>query len=380
MIPAKNIPLLKVFMSKEVDADLLQVIHSGYIGEGQKVQDFEAAVSARCNFSNFLATNSCTSALQLALRLAGVASGDVVLSTPATNMATNSVIKAAGASPYWVDIDPHTGQVDPAKLPKRPPNGAKALMIMDWGGVPCDLDALCAYTQKHGLKLIEDAAHAFGAKYRGRWVGQVADFTCFSFQAVKQLTTGDGGGLVCHNPEDYRRGRLLRWFGIDRSNPTNQRDLRCEAPIHEWGYKFHMNDIAATIGLANLKYFDYIVRTARENAAYYTTEITKLNHPSLEPMEPSLDTEPTYWLYTLKVTKKRDEFADALREQGIACSKVHSRNDRHPCMPVTEEGDLPGVDEFYRTQLSIPVGYWVTDKDRQYVMSAITKNLNILEV
>ncbi len=380
MLSPRNVPILKVFMSKEVDNDLLQVIHSGYIGEGSKVKEFEAAICKEYKLPNALATNSCTSALQLALRLAGAGFGDVVLSTPATNMATNSVILAAGAVPHWVDIDPRTGRVDPRQLPMHLPPKTKALVVMDWGGVPCALDELYAYTQKHGIKLIEDAAHSFGAKYKDRFVGQVADYTCFSFQAVKQLTTGDGGAIVCRSQEDYRRARLLRWFGIDRENPTKQRDLRCEAPIQDWGYKFHMNDIAATIGLANLKYHEYVVRSARENAEFYRTQLVSLStqHPNLTVMDVPGDCLPTYWLYTITVRRNRDQFADALREDGIACSKVHSRNDEHPCMPKPTT-PLRGVDEFYATQLSLPVGWWVTEKDRQYVVDSIAKNIDIVK-
>ena len=374
----RQIPLLKVFMSPTLDAELLRVIHSGYVGEGVQVKKFESLLCETFKLPRILAVNSCTSALQLALRLANVGYGDVVLTTPATNMATNSVILAAGARPVWVDIDPLTGRVDPSKLPDVLPQGTKALTVMDWGGVPCDLDVLYAYTQSHGIKLIEDAAHSLGAQYEGEFVGRQSDFCCFSFQAVKTLSTCDGGALVCKSKDDHDRGRLLRWFGIDRDNPSGQRDLRCEANISEYGYKFHMNDVAATIGLANLEHHPKLLDTMRSNARFYTSQLTLLSkiNPNIQPMcvpSEEFGNLPTYWLYTMRVLKRRDEFADALRDRGIACSKVHSRNDRHSCMPMTKDGDLPGVDEFYRTQLSIPCGWWVSEEDRRYIVDAIAE-------
>jgi perosamine synthetase len=371
-----TIPLLKVFVAPDLDKPLLDVLHSGYIGEGPKVKEFEAALVETFKFPRVLTVNSCTSALQLALRLAGVGHGDVVLSTPATNMATNSVILALGATPYWVDVDPFTGRVDPARLPKDLPKNTKALVVMDWGGVSCDMFELMDYADRRGIKVVEDAAHGLGGTYRQGVIGQFADFTCFSFQAVKHLTTGDGGALVCKDPADHERGRLLRWFGIDRDNPTKQADLRCEAPIHDFGYKMHMNDIAATIGLANLKYFPDNLARIRSNADFYTNAIVDmrqepiLNYLDVHPFTCPSDRLPTYWLYTLVISQRRDVFAEYLRNKGVACSKVHSRNDEHPCMPKPPL-PLPGVDEWYRTQLSIPVGWWVTDEDRAYVVKII---------
>lgn len=376
-LKSREVPILKVFMSPDIDKPVLDVLHSGYIGEGKKVKEFEAALKHEFKLPNVLTVNSCTSALQLALRLAGVGRGDEVLSTPATNMATNSVILAMGATPRWVDIDSKTGQVDPVRGLPHPTYGkVKALMVMDWGGVPCDYDALLQYCRRYGIKLIADSAHSLGAIYHDKFTGNFADFTCFSFQAVKHVTTGDGGALVCKDDKDHERGRLLRWFGIDRENPTKQSDLRCEAPIHEFGYKMHMNDIAATIGIENLKHWNYVTNVSRDNADYYREEIIKIAEEEgvswLHPMFVPEGRLPTYWLYTIRVDKNRDKFADLLRSHGVACSKVHSRNDEHPCMPKSHL-ELQGVTDFYATQLSIPVGWWVTPEDREYVVQSIRK-------
>lgn len=368
----RQIPILKPFMSPDIDKPLLQVLHSSWIGEGEKVKEFEAALMKEFGWQRVLTTNSCTSALVLSLRLAGVERGDVVLCTPATNSATAQAIYQVGATPQWVDIDPQTGRVDPSTLPREQgPIHPKALMVMDWGGVPCELDELMSYCREHDIKLIEDAAHALGAQYKGRCVGGIADFTCFSFQAVKHVTCGDGGAVVCKSIVDHERGRQLRWFGIDRDNPSKQEDLRCEAPIQEFGYKFHMNDIAATIGIENLKKREYIQRTAKENAHFYNDKILDLLDENVKPMAWPTHSLPVFWLYTLRVINKRDEFFRELKAHGVMSSKIHSRCDLHPYAASSISSPLPGVEEFYRTQLSIPVGHWVSTSDRAYIIDAV---------
>lgn len=376
----KSIPLFKVLMSDEVDSELLKVLHSGFIGEGQKVKDFEELVCVAYGLPRILATNSCTSALQLALRLSNVGHGDVVLSTPATNMATNSAILAAGATPFWVDIDQNTGRVDPYKLMYLDiPKKTKALMVMDWGGVPCDLYELYAFTQSRGIKLIVDAAQSFGATYHDRHLGHDADFTCHSLGPIKTCTSVDGGFLICKDADDHERGRRLRWFGIDRNLPVDKLDPRCSANIGEYGMKWHMTDVNATIGIANFKILPSALERARSNAEFYDKQLSLLSqlNSNIRPMHifggGHWWGSPTYWLYTIRVLKNRDEFAKGLIENGIACSKVHSRNDRHSCMPMTKDGDLPGVDEFYRTQICIPVGWWVSTEERNYIVDAISK-------
>ncbi|MHC4912525.1 MAG: DegT/DnrJ/EryC1/StrS family aminotransferase, partial [Planctomycetota bacterium] len=143
----------------------------------------------------------------------------------------------------------------------------KAIMCMDWGGYPCELDELSTIAAEHGIKLIEDACHAFGSTYHGKPTGSHSDFSCFSFQAIKHLTTVDGGALVCKSKADCERGRLLRWYGIDRN--AKCKDLRCEADISEYGYKFHMNDVTAVIGLEQLRYVGEVIEKHRANAKWY---------------------------------------------------------------------------------------------------------------
>lgn len=362
----KAIPLFKVHMPEDVLQPLAYTLLSGYIGQGPRVAEFERALAPWFGSQNVLTLNSGTSALQLALRLANVGYDDEVVSTPMTCTATNEPIMAAGARIVWADIDPMTGNVDVLDVERKITNKTKAVIAVHWGGYPCELDALLRIGRKYNVKIIEDAAHAFGATYQGQQVGSQSDFVCFSFQAIKHLTTVDGGALVCKDSESYRRGKLLRWYGIDRE--TERKDFRCEEDVTEWGYKFHMNDVAATIGLKQLEYVSEILRKHRENAEYFRQRLVGLSQLTLLNYQP--DRESSYWLFTLRV-RNRLQFMAEMKRAGIVVSQVHARNDLHT-MFKKFRSNLPGVDEFVEEQVSIPVGWWVTPEQREYIADTIT--------
>ncbi len=241
-------------------------------------------------------------------------------------------------------------------------------MMMHWGGSPCDIDRIGEIGRANGIPVIEDAAHALGSTYHGQPIGQHSDFVAFSFQAIKQVTTVDGGCLVCKKPPDDARGRLLRWYGLDRAVRENV-DLRCELDAAEAGYKFHMNDVAASIGRENLKHLDWIVTRHRDNARFYNEAFRGANNIRVAPENP--DGTSAWWLYTIHVAN-RDELMQELKKLGIGASKVHARNDTHSCFAPFNR-PLPKSDEFSRTHICIPVGWWVSDQDRERVGEAVIK-------
>lgn len=363
MKPQKIIPLFKVFMSPTVDNPVTRVLHSGYIGQGAKVELFEKKLAFFIGNPYILTLNSGTSAIHLALRLAGVKAGDEVISTPMTCTATNWPILAAGASIVWADINPQTGNIDPISIKRSLTKKTKAIIVVDWGGYPCDIDAIKKYTGN--IPIIEDAAHAFGTHYKGKMVGQSANFTCFSFQAIKHLTTVDGGALAVKNIKDYNRGKLLRWYGIDRESRSQHE--RIEIDVNEWGYKFHMNDISATIGLENLKHVKKILKAHRSNAQYYKTRLANLKNVRLLIEQPN--DLSSFWLFTIKV-QERDHFFEFMRKRNIMVSQVHRRNDSHPVVARFKK-NLPGVDEFTKEMICIPVGWWLTPVNRKYIADTI---------
>lgn len=363
----KLIPLFKVFMPESVLEPLRDVLFSGYIGEGPQCLEFERLLGPRLGNNNVLTLNNGTAAIQLALRLANVGYGDEVISTPMTCSATNEPILALGAKIVWADINPWTGNIDPIDVAKKISPRTKAIICVHWGGYPCELDELNAIAAEHGIKVIEDAAHAFGSIYRGRPIGSVSDFTCFSFQAIKHLTTVDGGALTCKTNQTCERGRLLRWYGIDRNNKTG--DLRCEADIVEYGYKFHMNDVTATIGIEQLKYVDSTIAKHRANAKRYDEAFKGLR--AVMPLSYNNDRLSTYWLYTIRV-KDRPRFVRHMKDGGVCVSQVHARNDTHT-MFKNFRTHLVGLEEFISEQVSIPVGWWLTEVELTHIISLIRK-------
>ena len=326
-----------------------EVINSGYIGQGQKVEDFEAVLRKHFNNDFLLTTNSCTSALQLAVHLLNepgeeFAATDEILVTPLTCFATISAILANKCKIRWVDVDPTTGNIDLTDLERKMGPQTRGVMIVHWAGYPVDLAKLkqiqARYSELYNrpLPVIEDAAHAWDAKFQGDWIGNHGNYVAFSFQAIKHLTTGDGGLLVAPDNLTHHRAKMLRWFGLDRDKGAS---FRCVQNIEESGFKYHMNDIAAAIGLANFPHMDFVVKRHKQNSDYYYQHLG--NVPGVKLLERKDDRESSCWLFTMRVNRRRD-FVRALEVKGIAANPVHARCDKHSCV-WDYRASLPGMDE-----------------------------------
>lgn len=390
----KDIPLFKVFMSPTAGEEVTKVLNSGYIGQNEKVDEFEKQLGTYFNHDRILTLNSATSAEHLAFHMLkkpstnfinfdgvgsvasnwnGLEDGDEVLTTPLTCTATNFPILANGLKIKWVDVDPETLNMDLDDLARKITPKTKIIMIVHWGGYPIDLDKLKDIQEKtarmYGWKpvVIEDCAHAFGSKYKGKLIGTHGNINTFSLQAIKHITSVDGGLLFLPHDELYKRGKLLRWYGIDRD--SNRKDFRCEANIEEYGFKFHMNDVNATVGMENFKYADFITSKHKENAAYYDQALK--NTPGITLLTRHPERESSFWIYSILVDRKED-FYKYMKSCGIATSQVHERNDIHSC--VSEyKSILPNLDKVIPKLSSIPVGWWVTKEDREYIVECIKK-------
>jgi len=354
-------------MADTVGPAVTRTLYSGYIGQGPIVDAFERELAARFGVPRAVTVNSGTSALHLACHMAVDDAGDAeIISSPMTCTATNTPIVCNGARIVWADVDPLSGNIDPEAIERAITARTRAIMMVHWGGNPCDIDSICAIGRSNGIAVIEDAAHALGTTYRGRPVGAHSDFVAFSFQAIKQVTAVDGGCLVCRKPEDDARARLLRWYCIDRE-ATAPGDLRSEIDVPEAGYKFHMNDVAATIGRENFKQLDWLVARHRDNARFYDEAFRAASTIAVAPQ--NLDGASAYWLYTIHLDN-RDEVIKGLREHGIGASKVHGRNDTLSGFAAFRRS-LPRCDAFDRTHLCIPVGWWVSEQDRERVADCV---------
>jgi dTDP-4-amino-4,6-dideoxygalactose transaminase len=378
-----NIPLFKVFMSDEAVLKSSEILKSGFIGQGKVVDEFEKELSSFLGSDQIITTNSATSAQHLALHLLkqnsdeyeSLKPGDEILTTALTCTATNWPILANGFNIKWVDIDPNTLNMDLDDLARKITAKTKAIIVVHWGGYPINLDKLKRIQyqaqQLYGFKpiIIEDCAHAFGSERNGKKIGSESEnLKVFSFQAIKHLTSGDGGALVIPSimKNFYNRAKKLRWYGIDRE--SHRRDFRCEPDIAEWGFKFHMNDINAAIGLANLKCVkEEIIKIHKENAAYYDTALKDVGGITL--LDRDYLSDSASWIYSMLV-EDRDEFQKMMESKGIMTSQVHQRNDIHSCVKEYRS-ILPNLDKLENRIISIPVGWWVTEKDRKYIVETI---------
>lgn len=368
-VNVKPIPLFKVHMPIEVDAAVIETLHSGQVAQGPKVDAFEEAFGEMCGNPWSVSVNSGTSAVTLALRLAGVQPGYNVITTPMTCSASNLPVLSFGARPIWCDIDPNTGVLDPESVRRTlatflPSQLPVAVLTVDWGGQPSEVLALRDVVADYGIRVIEDAAHALGARSFDIPVGAMADMTCFSLQAIKHVTTGDGGVLTCQQWDDYRRAKILRWFGIDREAPAE--DSRIDVDITEWGWKFHLNDICAAIGTVQLKYLRAVVERHQANALFYDEHLDP--YFKRPPRIPGV--ESSYWLYTLRLPSAdaRDRFRKFMLAKDIQVSRVHRRNDEYTVFKPYSRGPLPGVDEFSRGMICIPVHWDLSEEDRARVV------------
>lgn len=359
------IPLFKVFMPETVKEPLFETLMSGYIGQGPRVEEFEKLYGDWIGNPRVLTVNAGTSGLHLAYHMVMEQPGDEIITTPMTCSATNTpIVNTKSGRIIWADVDPKTGLIDPADIEKKITPRTKAIVMVHLGGNPCDIDAIQEIAKRHGIKTIEDAAHGVGTTYKGRKLGNdTSDLVMYSFQAIKHLTTVDGGALLCRDEAEYHRGKLLRWYGIDRD--IKSEDLRCEEDVTEAGYKFHMNDVNATIGIEMMKYVDGIVQKHRENAAFYDEHLT------VEYVKEVPYGKSSYWMYTIHIPNGgRDAFMRYMKQNGVLASKVHSRNDTHT-MFRDFRTSLPGLEEYYASMCSIPVGWWLSEADREKIVTLV---------
>lgn len=364
------IPLFKVTMSPQVNEELEKVLHSGFIGQGVKVREFEELLNKTFGWENTLAVNSGTSALQLALHLVKSYDGESVLLPPLSCFASTSAVIANNMVPRWVDIDPKTLLMNLTHLESKLDKDTRVILIVHFAGRTPDYNRLNSILDKHQLKfgfrpiVIEDCAQSLGSVTNihefGGSVGLSGNICCFSFQAVKTLTTGDGGAIVLPNKELYERAKKLRWYGYDRDLSIKNQS------ISESGFKYHMNDINATIGICNLKYLKDkdIFGQQMENYGLLLDEFN-INDYGV----------PCNGQFPVIIRKSLfDKLTEKMSQNGIECSPAHFRCDKHYCVKKYRAA-LPGMDYVESRMTMLPCGWWVNDIELERIIS-IVKSIN----
>src|SRR5450432_3764761 len=299
-----EVSIFNTYINKNAAGIVGKVLDSTFLSEGKLVKEFEGRLSSEFGLLNPVALNSGTSALHLALEIAGIKEGDEVILPAQTFVATGLVILQKKAIPVFADIDYETGNISVASIRGKITSKTKAIIPVHWGGYPCDMDEINQLAKQHHFVVIEDAAHALGAFYKGQRVGTLSDYTCFSFQAIKHLTTGDGGAISFLNPETARIASIKRWFGIDRQNTAVSILGERQYNITELGFKYHMNDYAAALGIANME--NYFLRMAlrQKFAAIYTEQLEGV--PGVRLFSYSNDRQSAYWLFGLHVERREN--------------------------------------------------------------------------
>ena len=355
------------YISPQAIALATEVLQSGWVSEGRMVKQFEETLETQLGLTNPVALNSGTSALHLALALAGVKPGDEVILPAQTFVATGLVILMQYAKPVFADIQYKTGNIDPNSIREKITDKTKAIMPVHWGGYPCDMDEINQIVQEFNLTVIEDAAHALGATYKGKPIGAISQFTAFSFQAIKHLTTGDGGALCCLLTKDYEQAMIRRWFGIDRKNSKPSLLGEREYDIADVGYKYHLNDLSAAVGLGNLQDFPQNLQKRRQIAQFYRQELK--NIPGLTLLDHQSDRESAEWLFTVLV-ENRNDFITKLKSHQIPASVVHLRID-HNSVFGGITSNLPNQEKFNQNQVAIPVHEGLLEYDIDNIVKTI---------
>jgi len=362
------IPVFRPTSGPEEEAAVVEVLRSGWWGLGPKTAEFETRFAQAVGAEHCIGTNSCTSALLLSLASLGLA-GREVITTAMTFVATNNAIVQAGGTPVFADIDPVTLTIDPAEIERLITPRTAAVMAVDYGGHPAELARIAELARANCLTTIEDAAHACGATYRGRSVGSILDLTCFSFHAVKNLAMGEGGGITLADSSLADRLRRMRWFGLSQGTweRTGRGGHNWDYGLDEVGYKAHLSDIPAAIGLVQLRRLPETNARRRAIAERYSQAFAGLDW-LIHPIE--LDHVRSAWhLYVVRV-EERCRFIDHLAGCGVA-SSVHYRP-THLYPPFARyAGPLPVTESVWPRLVTLPLFPGLTDDEVEQVIDAV---------
>ncbi|HEY5825245.1 MAG TPA: DegT/DnrJ/EryC1/StrS family aminotransferase [Cyclobacteriaceae bacterium] len=348
--------------------EVTKVLQGRWIGQGPRVAQFEKEFAEKfAGNGTALAVGSGTDSLHLAYILAGLKEGDEVITPVFTCTATTIPFLYMGVKFRFADVDPETLNINVQHVRELINEKTKAIVCVHYGGLPCDMDELHAIAKAYNIPIIEDAAHALGATYKGKKIGEISQFTMYSFQAIKHITTGDGGMLVVQDKNIVPQAERIRWFGIDRSN--KQKGI-WENDIWEVGYKYQMTDIGAAMGLAALHEFDETLAYRQKLFEVYKKGLKNVKGIKLIGTD-FTDRTHAAWLCTA-IVEKRVEFMKYLRDNKIESGQVHYRNDRYSVLGGRRD-DLPFMDSIEEKYIVLPLNSHLTEANVEFVCDTIKK-------
>ena len=363
------------------DAEIQEVVatmRSGWLGTGPRVARFEREFAAYKGAEHAAAVNSCSAALHLALLASGVKPGDEVITTALTFCATVNAIIHAGATPVLADVDPVTMNIDPADVTRKLTGRTKALVPVHFAGRPCDMNSLCGLAERHGMKMIEDCAHAIETVYRGRKAGTFGDFGCFSFYVTKNVVTGEGGMVLTRREEDLARIKVLALHGMSKDAWKRFSDEGYKHyQVVDAGFKYNMMDIQAAIGIHQLERVEANWQRRQEIWQRYDEAFAGL--PITLPAAPEPDTRHAYHLYTLLIDERaartsRDHFLDGMTRRNIGVGVHYLSIPEHPYYQEAfgwRPEDFPNAMRIGRQTVSIPLSARLSNSDVEDVIAAV---------
>lgn len=352
---------------------VIAVLRSAWITQGPCGQEFEKKMAAYSGVSYAVAFNSGTSALHAAFCAAGIGMGDEVITSPITFLATANAAVYAGARPIFVDMDERSYCIDPQLIETAITPRSRAIVPVDYAGYPVDMAPIKKLAQKHGLMVIEDAAHALGAWRQGRTPGQDADMAILSFHPVKHITTGEGGMVLTNNPELQERLRQFRSHGIVRdASHMEENHGPWYYEMQSLGYNYRLSDIQSALGISQLDKLEAFVEERQEIARYYDRAFADIEHFSTPP-HPAAGDRHAYHLYPLLLSPEIDRRAvfSYLRERKIGVQVHYIPVHLQPYYRKNfgyGPGDFPVAEEFYRREISLPIFPGLKRKEQDYVI------------
>ncbi len=363
---------------EDVDA-AASVVASAWLGTGPKVAEFEKAFWAyKGSWGHPVAVNSCTAALHLSMVCAGLEQGSEVITTAMTFCATVNAIIHAGLKPVLADIEPVSMNLDPTEVERRITPRTRALLPVHYAGRPCNMDALCRIAEKHGLRLIEDCAHAIETTYRGQPAGTFGDFGCFSFYVTKNIITGEGGMILARNEADAGRCKVMALHGMSKDAWKRFSDEGYKHyQVVGCGYKYNMMDLQACLGLGQLRRIERYWGRRQEIWTRYNEAFHGL--PVELPAEPEPNTRHALHLYTIQIDEKkcgisRDRFLDAMTARNIGVGVHYLSIPEHTYYQQTfgwKPEEYPVAARVGQSTVSLPLSARLSDQDVQDVILAV---------
>ncbi|RJO60413.1 DegT/DnrJ/EryC1/StrS family aminotransferase [candidate division WS5 bacterium] len=381
----KIIPFHKPYIAEDDVSEVVESLKSGWLTTGLKCVEFEKSFAEYIGCKHVVAVNSCTAALHLALEAVGLKEGDVVITTPMTFAATAEVVRYFQAKPVFVDIEHDTMNIDVTQLQhvidelKANNEIVKAIIPVHFAGQPCEMDSIMEIARRNDIKVVEDAAHILPGKYKDRSIGTIGDITCFSFYATKNITTGEGGMAVTNDDQWAERMRVMSLHGISKDawkRYTAEGNWYYE--IIAPGYKYNLTDIAAALGIAQLRKADFFQLRRSQIADRYSEALKALPQISIPTV--LNDVQHSWHLYVIKLNLEhldidRNRFIEELKNMGIGVSVHFIPLHIHPYyreLYSYEPTDFPVAFETYQRIISLPIYPKMTDADVERVVKAVT--------